>query len=433
MNTKNLFTYISCIIIISLVLTSCSVLDIRHVQTSEPKMETNIPTSTTTSIKTTPTSVDADNKNPTSTIALSSTKTSSTVTETEMFPISTATILPVSKTDDQLKKNNTYIIIRDLSGPILLVYIESGNTKVLLRDLKERVKNFVIGKDGCDVLVSLSNQRVITLDLSGRIIKEILPANWYKGDGVIGSIDLSPSEDWIAYVLGYGKANYDSFEKQEIVIKNYINGQEIKLTKNGGGWVDSWSPDGTSIAYSDFDENGINQLYVVQLNNFKKTKITSFSDNDKKVISLAWSPNNNDIAFRLFSAASSTESVGIVTSIYNYKKLNMYQPTYNISAIWWQDTDILAIKSKGHSMDVITWINPNTLETVNTLNSSQIGNVPILSTKNYDTTLVGFFSDQYFYTYNLMTKDLRKLFLSYYSPEDWKFSPIMFKNPNQCE
>jgi Tol biopolymer transport system component len=66
----------------------------------------------------------------------------------------------------------------------------------------------------------------------------------------------------------------------------------------------SWSPDGSHLAFSDSDQAGGSQLYVINADGGKRTQLTHFPRN-QKATQPSWSPDGTLIAFSLLRSSGS--------------------------------------------------------------------------------------------------------------------------------
>lgn len=81
-------------------------------------------------------------------------------------------------------------------------------------------------------------------------------------------------------ISGYDMGDrYSRVEKQNVLIVS-TNFQQrlISISENGGGWVAEWSPVEPLIAYSDFDDQGILQVFTFSPDGGEKTQRTQFME-----------------------------------------------------------------------------------------------------------------------------------------------------------
>ena len=125
------------------------------------------------------------------------------------------------------------------------------------------------------------------MNLSGEILQQVS-----TGDYI--SPILSPTGEWLVGVVWSGEQYYNSAEFQDLEVIAIDGTQEpIRLTERGGasGFEAAWSPDGTSLAYSDYDEEGIAQPYRSTPDGSDKRRLTQFTTQGLKIGVIKWSPD----------------------------------------------------------------------------------------------------------------------------------------------
>ncbi|CAH9056195.1 Tricorn protease [Pseudoalteromonas holothuriae] len=99
----------------------------------------------------------------------------------------------------------------------------------------------------------------------------------------------SPNGRYIAYMS-------DKTGEYEIYLKDRSANNKVKqLTKNGTIWrfTPIWSPDNKSLLFADKNHN----LWVLDINSAKQTKIDVARFNDDNLTTYTWSPNSEDIVY----------------------------------------------------------------------------------------------------------------------------------------
>ena len=191
---------------------------------------------------------------------------------------------------------------------------------------------------------------------------------------------LSPDHQKIAYIMGSGQyfegMLTSGYEFQDLVIQNVENNKEvIQLTQNGGArqitsyrygnMLSVWSPDSNWIVYSDFDNNGIYQLYVSRIDGKEKYQLTHRSPVIKDLIafnySVAWAPSGTLLAISYFNEDQ-------ITSIIRLNDNTTISSMDNSYPLWWVDNNYLLLYN--YSTRIIEIFNPTTNQI-----SPQIGEI----------------------------------------------------------
>lgn len=241
-----------------------------------------------------------------------------------------------------------FILINDLGYELRIIDVETGVVRELFSERKlskfiewrDKGCKFVVLSEGNLELISLNGERVETLFTYLALQEKNLdPYGLY--------FSLSPNEQWVWYwqVSGnpYNEMGPESnYEVQNIftVSKEFREGP-YSLTKNGGGWLAVWSPIGEKIAYSDYDESGILQVFVSSVQGNDKTQITDFKYKipfetyGTDIRQINWSPDSNNLAITYVSDESQESGLATVIIDPETGQLNYYQKDTRF--LWWVD------------------------------------------------------------------------------------------------
>jgi hypothetical protein len=243
------------------------------------------------------------------------------------------------------------IVLRDYSSNYL-EDILTGRGSVLLAEGKAVDILRWIG-NGCTFIVS-TRDGIVEMDLQGKIIRNIFPFERLP-DVVNGYIlidppyyrraiyILSPDESWVVYRIGSGSYEQrgDDIEPYRFEYENLetmpVDGTQgpYRLSQNGGAWRAAWSPDSYQIAYSDYDEHGVHQLFIINRDGGNRRQITSFTDPQVEIMKILWSPKGDKIALLVDQDGNGTNDKTIVFNI-DENTSKLYE---KILAEWWRDDD----------------------------------------------------------------------------------------------
>ena len=204
--------------------------------------------------------------------------------------------------------------------------------------------------NGCTLIVSTTDE-IVEMDLQGKIIRNIFSFERLP-DFVdeyilidppyyVRAIDmLSPDESWIVYRIGSGTyeqmgSDYEpyrfEFENLEAMSVDGTQGP-YRLSQNGGAWRAAWSPDSEQIAYSDYDNQGIHQLFIINRDGTNRRQVTSLTHPAVEILKILWSPNGEKIAL-LVDQDDDWSTIVLNIDEKSSKALE------NISAEWWRDNN----------------------------------------------------------------------------------------------
>ncbi len=148
------------------------------------------------------------------------------------------------------------------------------------------------------------------MDLEGHVIEDVFDAESLTSNGVEafgGTIFLSPNERWIGYWLGSGRPSNQigidlRLETQNLFTYSIDLAQgPYPISTSGGAYVMEWSPDSRTLAFSDYDQSHVHQLFVSAVDGSGKRQLTQFSspsyfDDDQGIQRIVWSPGGAFVA-----------------------------------------------------------------------------------------------------------------------------------------
>lgn len=185
-----------------------------------------------------------------------------------------------------------------LQGPLIAFRVQNGEGYLLLLDigtltLREIRQDFLVYPfplewldNGCHLY---ARGRVI--DLQGNVIE-------YIPDFEDINLLLSPDKSWGVNEVYLGIFEGDSFEYRSLVVTNRVNPEwQIPLAPNGGAYAYAWSPTGEWLAYSDYDENQILQVYRATPDGQTVQQLTFHREEPGVINLIVWSPDGQRIAY----------------------------------------------------------------------------------------------------------------------------------------
>lgn len=235
---------------------------------------------------------------PTQKVAVTATKQATSTSSSEVLP------------EEMLKDRDVYPTLALLfSTPNetreLYFYTPEGKLirKIGFDEYPWAVMDIQEVNEACTLLLEVrtgEDIRLIRYDVKSGNTQEI-----FKNQGRVNDTwktwpKSSLDQKYLSYVVWSGGFFYDSAAFQDVEVISTQSGRKpIRLTRHGGAWKSGgeWSPVGNQIAYSDYDENGYQQLMVTNMEDQKKYVLTDFKDQKIRIGQIAWSPSGNRINF----------------------------------------------------------------------------------------------------------------------------------------
>lgn len=190
----------------------------------------------------------------------------------------------------------------ELEGPLIAYRVQNDESYLLLLDIgtmtfREVARGQIeIGglnwlDDGCHLFT-----RGNVIDLHGNIIEKTNdPEN---GQAHFQVVLLSPDRKVGAVELFQGFHDEIELEYLRLAILDRTKPDlQIELAPNGGAYAYAWSPDGSWLAFTDFDENFILQLYRATPDGRVIEQLTSHSEDPGVIGIITWSPDGQQIAY----------------------------------------------------------------------------------------------------------------------------------------
>lgn len=214
-------------------------------------------------------------------------------------------------------------------------------------------------EDGCTLIAGLDDG-IYEVNLHGEIVRPIFTFDSFpevsNGTIVLPSsilryayYPLSPDDSWLAYLVGSG--NYEQwgddiepfrFEYQDLETIS-TDGTEgpHRLSLRGGVRRVAWSPDGQRLAFSDYDAEGITQLFISSRDGSNRRQLT-FNSQPIEMGKIFWAPDGERIALDVYQADSAALTEILIVELDN-DTIHMYE---NLGIHWWRDSDSLIARRR---------------------------------------------------------------------------------------
>jgi hypothetical protein len=275
----------------------------------------------------------------------------------------------------------------------------------------------------------------------------------------VGLTRLSPDKEWLAYQIWSGDQTYESAEYIDVGVINFNDTTSpLFLTKNGGAREITWSSDGQWLAFSDYDDWGVLQVYIASPGEEVIQQITNHTEPLKRIDYIVWSPDNKYIAYAVTNLLETTLPyhfkeedegwVGIVSRTGDLAQQISSDKFGNVidEGIWW-NADSSRIVFVGNSLPVvgeepvsgrqIHWAEIDTGTITNSFfeTDAPFGQFEMaLAVGNIDTIL--FNSQEQFYLLDTSTDTIEKITLDYNLTgliRDASSGPFEFPGEANCQ
>lgn len=190
-----------------------------------------------------------------------------------------------------------------LQGPLIAFRVQHDDSYLLLFDVgklnfREIRKDFLIYPFGLEWLDSGCHLYVRghVIDLQGNIVEDI--ADFEDENEPFKVLLLSPDRNWGVNELFLGINEEESTEYLSLEILNRADPElRTLLAPNQGAYSYAWSPNGEWLAFSDYDENHILQVYRAIPDGRTIQQLTFHTEPTGVINLLTWSPDGQRIAY----------------------------------------------------------------------------------------------------------------------------------------
>lgn len=258
-----------------------------------------------------------------------------------------------------------------------------------------------------------------TLREDNQIAKRIFDYENYT----VGLVSLSPDEKYFGYILGKGHLEYDHFKFQQILIGNSTGRSEALLALEGGAWGVYWANNSNTIAYSDYDEEGVLQVYLYDFVTAENSQVTRFTGNDFLVREIKWSPSDNYLILEYLYKSKQNKKYLILNLDKNIVEFETEVDNY--SGVWWKsETEVLLVKEEGRNIYVLQKNIKITGESKKfSFSVGELDRMSFMKFSEYDNKLISFSYENMIYI-DLSSNEIIKLSDVWRPPvwfRDWQF------------
>lgn len=210
-------------------------------------------------------------------------------------------------------------VIEDLTGSWFLLVFDVGTSRfrTLKSDVASSATTIKWLRRGCEIDIGGS-----VIDLQGNLVWQLPEIQWDdllpEDAWGIGETWLSPEKEWLAYSVLAGDQTF--FDAEFVDIGTYrLDGSRasVLLSQRGGAKKAAWSPDGQWLAFSDYDDQGVLQVYRAAPDGTLIQQLTSHNEPLSSIGYLVWSPSSQRVAYAVKATdhdEGDTGWVGIIST-----------------------------------------------------------------------------------------------------------------------
>lgn len=394
---------------------------------------------------------------PTSTNLLTQTTGKSQETEPSKTPTQQITGIPLpqpTNTEEARLVDQLGVAVEFPDRAIVVFNFDSGESRRLRDGGKFVFLDWV--DNGCGLIIGdtiFDVGSVYKIDLQGNFLEEITHYDFQHIEGYIGlgvsDIYLSPSGEYIAYIVS---AYEDSYQRDPNLFNLYVSrvddpNSTIAISQNDGVVDMAWSPDGALIAFSDYDNSGILQLYISGPEKEGKVQLTNFTMPNSTIQYITWSPNLENIAFNYLAYKEEggiLENSAIIVSVQGIEKqsktINSIEGKEfrEIQNIWWEDDNVIVmdviVTISDKTSSEMYWINTQTDAVVETVFQEDVGSFEYpWSQSIYSEGRLGLLVWPEFWVFDLEKREvIAKVEMPVDIASSWYLAPLDFPGETNC-
>jgi dipeptidyl aminopeptidase/acylaminoacyl peptidase len=374
--------------------------------------------------------------------------------------VCTPTIPKIATVTDDVSKtlgSNTIALTMESGSGIYLLDIDTGILKLVPdKEDDQHMRIISWSSSGCELIVSTKSQdgvfhRVVRIDLDGSVLQELVSRDDISSLGGIRNITISPDENWIAYRISSGKplGGYDVVFEEENIEVIGVSGQSgpYRVTTGNGGREVAWSSKNLFVAYGDYDENDIYQLYVSKFDGSERHQLTYFTEESAEIRNIRWSPDGNKITFiyerlgNINRVKPRKDDLVVIDLTEARYPITIFDQLYLIYSVWWNYNDIIVAKGSLESEDYtrgidtkMFWVEANSGEVLENISTTDSPDGFMELIKPYDMAgQIGFFALGKFYVYEAHQASYEwKNKVHIIGIDDWIAPPKEFKGEEFC-
>jgi WD40 repeat protein len=256
--------------------------------------------------------------------------------------ISTNTPIPIIGTPllTEYLDGKIIILASFTDGPFYVEDVSTGIGRLLIPEEAIRILDW--GGNGCTLVVNWGDD-IAEIDLRGNLLQVLFNADMIPTrDGATSIAILSPDREWVYYLVGTGEyedgPGTESYYEYSDLETISVDGEEgpYRLSFRGGAWRVAWSSDGQHLAFSDYDDNGIQQLFVTFRDGSNRQQLT-YNTEPVKIMGILWSPDGERISAVVDQTNDNSADITLIIELAN----NTIHEFDNILAKWWRDNESL--------------------------------------------------------------------------------------------
>lgn len=356
---------------------------------------------------------------------------------------SLTSVMPTVTPSREIVLNKPLIaLIEQDTRSVFLVDVSKGLKRQLHTQQGDPINVYAWATDGCELIVGLETGKIVRVSLQGNILREF-PIKGQTNTRATGHYAISPTEEWIAYTVGWGLHEFDQYEFQDIEVvatnSNYPS-EPFKITTKGGAWEAAWAPDGLHLAFSDYDLEGIQQIYISEPSGIHQIELTRFTDRNAKLTALKWAPDGSKIAFIIKFPEENRSSLAITSVNNNERSTIIAEGVIGVNDFWWQDSvilvaDVLPDEKLPNSIGnrAVFWMDATNGHIRDRVNASETPEGVIIFPQPLgNSQRVGFFSYERFYIYDAFTHTFEAKFSKFTDVWSWTAAPESFLGEAMC-
>jgi hypothetical protein len=245
-----------------------------------------------------------------------------------------------------------------LEGPLIAYVIQNGERYLLLLDIGTLTfREVKQGPSVINALHWLDNGCLLftgrnVIDLHGNIVEKIDdPESEERFQVTV----LSPDKQRGVRDMFLGSQTGVELDYLTLEIFDRAGSNiPVALAPNGGAYAYAWSPDGKWLAFTDFDENFVLQLYRATLDGQVVEQLTSHLEDPGVIDIIEWSPDGQQIAYAaqaiLPSQYARGGSIGLI-SLLDLRSMVVKPDSFQYAkGLWWDENgERIAFVGQGFS------------------------------------------------------------------------------------